>query len=554
MKEMRTTLGRIAVYYLLLAINIIFCANVIADVFPTRNLSAIYLLTLSVCLVLYYSHRVIPSGGLSVSIKMLSWMALALILLRAIKYSVVSEIGVLARHAWYLYYAPILLLPLFLFKISLLVTSHKLNAHALKIWYFALALTVVLIALVLTNDLHRQAFVFKENFEGWDEDYTYGWLFYVVNAWQFALSFAAMVILIVKSRVGAAKQNAWVILIPFGIGAVMYALLFTGTMPRLNGTYIVEFPEAHVFTAAAILECCMQLGLIPTNNGYGKLFNNLSISAQITDQNGTPVYASATSTPLTAEEFALKSGSRLKEHIVMHKMKIQGGYGIWQVDLAELDRLNEELEEAKERLSEETELIRLQGELKEKQAKIEQRTEVYDAIAKSTQKQSQAISYTAKKARETSDPAQKNAYRRRITLLAAYIKRYANLMLLSQENDVLRIDELALSFAEVLRYLNLCGIPSEYVKNADCKIKSKSALAVFEAFETMIESNYSSLAGVFVNLSGRENAVIKVTFEHMTKPLSEGLQDKLLSSNVKFDVQKEDDVTYVCFTAEGGAK
>ena len=101
----------------------------------------------------------------------------------------------------------------------------------------------------------------------------------------------------------------------------------------------------------------MQLGLIPTNNGYGKLFNNLSISAQITDQNGTPVYASATSTPLTAEEFALKSGSRLKEHIVMHKMKIQGGYGIWQVDLAELDRLNEELEEAKEGLSEETELI-----------------------------------------------------------------------------------------------------------------------------------------------------------------------------------------------------
>ena len=41
----------------------------------------------------------------------------------------------------------------------------------------------------------------------------------------------------------------------------------------------------------------------------------------------------------------------------MHKMKIQGGYGIWQVDLAELDRLNEELEEAKEGLSEETELI-----------------------------------------------------------------------------------------------------------------------------------------------------------------------------------------------------
>ena len=144
--EVKNAARRMAVYYLLLAINIIPCASIIPDVFPTRNLSAIYLLSLSVLLVLYYSHRVSPSGALPVLMKSLSWMGLLLILLRGIKYSAVAEVGVLARHAWYLYYVPMLLLPLFLFYISLVV-SPKNKTHISRAWYLVSAVTVVLIVL-----------------------------------------------------------------------------------------------------------------------------------------------------------------------------------------------------------------------------------------------------------------------------------------------------------------------------------------------------------------------------------------------------------------------
>ena len=179
-------------------------------------------------------------------VKSISLMALLLILLRGVKYSAVSEIGVLARHAWYLYYVPILLIPLFLFGISILVSSRN-SARVPKIWYVPLVITLLLLLLILTNDLHEQVFVFKPGFVGWDGDYTYGWLFYVVNAWQFALSLAAIIILVVKCRVGAAKKNAWVILIPFAFGMVLYALLLTGTMPKINGAHVIEFPEASVW-------------------------------------------------------------------------------------------------------------------------------------------------------------------------------------------------------------------------------------------------------------------------------------------------------------------
>lgn len=553
MNDVKTILKRMAFYYLLLVINIIPNANIIPDAFPTRNISAIYLLTLSVCLVLYYTHRVNPSGKLPRMMKLLAWMGLLMILLRGIKYSAVAEVGVLARHAWYLYYVPMLLFPLFLFYISLLV-SPKEYARLSRGWYWMLAVTVIWIVLILTNDLHQLVFRFQPDFADWDNDYTRSWLFYVVTFWQYALYLAAIIILVVKCRIGSSRKNAWLMLIPFAVGIVMNVLLMTGGMPKLNGSNLVEAPESLIFTSAIVLECCMQLGLIPTNTNYAKLFRRFSISAQITDQSGAPVYSSASAAPLSAEQLALESGSRIGEHTVLNKMTLPGGYGFWQDDLSELDRLNDELAQAREELEQESELIRLRNELKEKQSVIEQRTLVYDIIAERTGRQSQRISQLAHTARLSIDPAIKETYRRHITLLGAYIKRYANLTLLSQEHDHIETGELALSISEVLRYLNDCGIPGEIVNTAGCTVPADAALLVFEAFETLLEDNYTNLRGVFVNLSERDDVLLKLNFENLTEPIPIDITQRLSDANITSEVQREDDVTYICFSIPRGGE
>ena len=546
MTEVKTSIKRMTIYYLLFAIGIIPSA-VIPDIFPLRNLSIIYLLAVSFCLVLYYSHRVSPTGNISIMMKALSWMGLLMILLRGIKYGAVSEVDVLARHTWYLYYVPMLLLPLFLFYISLFISS-KEKKHTYIIWYIVLALTIVFIVLVLTNDLHQQAFIFNENFANWDTDYTHGWLFYVVTAWQYIFYIAAVIILLLKCRISSSKKNAWIILIPFSIGIVLNVLLLTGTMPTINGTNIFEFPETLIFTAAIVLECCICLGFIPTNTRYKDLFNSFTITAQITDKKGTPIFSSNSAVPLTQEQFVLESGSRIGEHTILHKMVIPGGYGFWQEDMSELDRLNNELAEAKEGLSQEVELTLLRNELKEKQAKIEQRTMMYDTIAKHTQKQSQTISSLAEQARKSKDLKVKEDNRRRITLLGAYIKRYANLMLMSEESDVVEVGELGLSFSEVLRYLNYCGIPGEFINNASGTISSNVALVVFETFETLLEDNYSTLKGVFINLSKKEKVICKLSFENLTKGLSEEMITSLKDTGVRYEATSEDEVTYLSLT------
>lgn len=554
MREAETALKRMALYYLLLAINIIPCAGVIPDAFPIRTSSEVYLLALTVCLILYYVHRVTPTGALSSSIKLLSWMALLLILLRGVKYSAFSEVGVLARHTWYLYYVPMLLIPLLLFYISLLVSPGE-KRRISGVWRAALALTVVFIALVLTNDLHQLVFGFRPDYADWDSDYTHGWLFYAVTVWQYALYLAGIVILVLKCRVGSAKRLAWIILFPFAIGMTMNVLLFTDRMPRLNGSHPVEFPEALICTAAVVLECCFQLGLIPTNADYGRMFRLCSISAQITDQGGRAVYSSRSAHPLTREQLALENGARIGAHTVLHRMPLPGGFGFWQDDMTELDRLNDELTEAKEELAQEAELIRLRSELKEKQAKLEQRTLVYDTIARRIHRQSQSISHLARQGRLSSDAAVKEECRRRITLLGAYIKRYANLTLLAQERSGIEAGELALSVSEVLRYLNLCGVPGELLADAEGVAPARAALAVFETFGTLLEANLAELRGVFVNISDKKKSVVvKLTLEHLAAPLSAECAALLSSAGVAVDAQREDGVSYLCLTLPKGGE
>ena len=553
MNEVKRTLRRMALYYLLLALNIIPNAGIVSDSFPTRNLSAIYLLTLCVCLVLYYYHRVTPSGGLSAMMKAISWMSLLLILLRGVKYSVFAEVGTLDRHIWYLYYVPMLLIPLFLFYISLFVAPKRTDRTIGK-WLWTAAVTAVFAILILTNDLHQLVFVFEPGFNNWDDSYSYGLLFYFITVWRYSLYAAAIVILTLKCRITSSKKNAWIIIIPFAVGIVLNTLLVTGRFPKYNGNNLIEFPELLICTVAVVLESCIQLGLIPTNTDYGKLFRRFSISAQITDRNRNSIYSSESAAALSPSQLALPSGSRVGEHTVMNRMEIPGGYGFWQDDMTEIDRLNAELEEAKEGLSQESELIRLRNELKEKQTKIEQRTLVYDTIAKRTQRQSQLISQLASAARRTDSAQQKEELKNRITLLGSYIKRYANLMLLSQQSSVIEAGELGLSVSEVLRYLNLYGVPGEYVGNADCLIKADCALAAFEAFEILLESNIGNLTGAFVNLSELDGVLFKLNLENMQSGLDGGTVKRLADVGVSYEINTEDSVAYIRFTLPKGGE
>ena len=113
-------------------------------------------------------HYLIAVSGL-----MVFWFVI-----RSMRYYFITDIGI-ARQLWYLYYLPMLFIPLFSLFVAISLGKPE-NARLSKTALLLLSIpTVLCLLLVLTNDLHQLVFSFPEG-EVWTDDnmsYSFGYFF-----------------------------------------------------------------------------------------------------------------------------------------------------------------------------------------------------------------------------------------------------------------------------------------------------------------------------------------------------------------------------------------
>ena len=127
---------------------------------------------------------------LNVDLLMLFW-----ILVRTLRFQLNTPPGI-DRMLWYLYYAPMLGIPVLC--VQLVLTVDRSERYRLSAWARMLWLpSAVLLELVLTNDLHQQVFRLQQP---WNENYQYGWLFGLVVGWIVICILLAFGIIAHKSR------------------------------------------------------------------------------------------------------------------------------------------------------------------------------------------------------------------------------------------------------------------------------------------------------------------------------------------------------------------
>jgi len=541
MTDVKKCLRALAMCWLLMFANV---SAEILDGFPYYNLSSVFLLTVSLFYFLRWYLRVGGQPELKHAVRHLAGMILFLFFLRCFKYSVTGNVSASGRYCWYLYYLPILAMPMFLLRIALCIYYRKEQLR--RLWGVILGVTLLLVLLVLTNDLHQQVFRFRPGFLNWDGAYSYGPGFLPVMVWEYLLYTAAVAILVLKYPNSCTRHAEWLILMPFVIGITLNVLIATGHPPTINGHHVIEMQPALCSMAVGVLECCIALGLIPTNESVGRLFPMSGLQVQITDRQGSPLYKTATAAPLHRSQLTAPDGTRIAEHTILRRRDFPGGFGFWQEDVAELDSLKEKLQETKALLSEETELIRLKNEMQTRQRSLEQRTAIYDAIALRTLPQAEEITRLARQAAQTADPVERDSCRRHIALLGVYIKRCANLMLLSADSGTLSLGELGLALAELLRYLKRCGIPAELMHTASGTIPAESALLTFEVIGSLLEEQLPALHGCYVNLQQtREETLCKLVLENLTGASIASLTERLAAAAVRLSVEQEEDTLYL---------
>lgn len=421
--------------------------------------------------------------------------------IRSMRYYFITDIGI-ARQLWYLYYLPMLFIPLFSLFVAISLGKPE-NARLSKTALLLLSIpTVLCLLLVLTNDLHQLVFSFPEGAVWTDINNGYTFGYYIVLGWEILCALAAFVIMIIKCRLSYRKKY-----LPFLLLAcsIVYAFIYVSGvewMQLIGG----DIAAAQCLMFTGILESCIQCGLIQTNTGYEELFMVSRLGAQITDQGNTVCLASSNARELTGEQrMSAKTHPVLADKTTLIKSKpIRFGHVLWQEDVSELTEAIEQIEENCRDLSERNRIRRKNLETKKKIPSLQEKNRAADVFNRETTGQISMIEHLLTQYDTENDAQKREKLLAGAAVLGAYIKRYGNLLLVSHREETADICDLSRCFEDSFVNLELLDVKYLCTLPADVILATKDMLRIYHTFETILEDCLFDLHSVWVNARERK--------------------------------------------------
>lgn len=426
---------------------------------------------------------------------MLVWLVL-----RTLKYEVVTDITV-ARYIWYLYYLPMLFIPLFGVYIAL--SLGKSEKYRLTGRVVALAaIPAILFSLVITNDLHQQIFAFNSGIPGRPDNYSYHhrYLYFICLGWMVGCMIFSLIRLLKKSRI---KNGGKKPLMPFIIGCItiLYGILY------LTGLSAVRwwFGDMNVMFCllyAAIYESCIRCRMIQSNTGYVELFEASTLAAVIMDRSGNVVIRSRAADedmicPQDGTQIIRPDGTRISS------APINGGYVVWKDNVRPLTELCAQLSENKAQIKNNKEKLHEAYLIQKKLHELTEKRRIYDKLDLMYGDQINRIGQLLKQCENTETDEVHNILKR-ILLLGTYIKRSANLYFLSLEHELLSQQDIRLTVDEAVRVMNVCGTECSVVYYMTKPMHSEEVMRRFNLLKTVVETAVDGLNSIFICLSDDE--------------------------------------------------
>lgn len=444
-------------------------------------------------------RRIIQTQALH-CMRLTAALMLVWLVLRTLKYEVVTDITV-ARYIWYLYYLPMLFIPLFGVYIAL--SLGKSEKYRLTGRVVALAaIPAILFSLVITNDLHQQIFAFNSGIPGRPDNYSYHhrYLYFICLGWMVGCMIFSLIRLLKKSRI---KNGGKKSLMPFIIGCItiLYGILY------LTGLSAVRwwFGDMNVMFCllyAAIYESCIRCRMIQSNTGYVELFEASTLAAVIMDRSGNVVIRSRAADedmicPQDGTQIIRQDGTRISS------APINGGYVVWKDNVRPLTELRAQLSENKAQIKNNKEKLHEAYLIQKKLHELTEKRRIYDKLDLMYGNQINRIGQLLKQCENTETDEVHNILKR-ILLLGTYIKRSANLYFLSLEHELLSQQDIRLTVDEAVRVMNVCGTECSVVYYMTKPMHSEEVMRLFNLLKTVVETAVDGLNSIFICLSDDE--------------------------------------------------
>ena len=480
-------------------------------------------------------HRIIRKD-LRLYLLIIAIFILFFLVVRMIKYGLTRNDDILNRYLWYSYYVSQCLIPPTLLLASLSIET-KDGKPLKKTWFLIFIPAIILLSLIYTNDLHQLAFIFEYSENGFS--YKHGIVFYLAIIWEILITIISIIIMIIKCQVSACRKKIWIPIFTF-LGCV-----FISTICFLVNISSFKIPELLCFSCILIIESCINIGLIPSNINYEKYFYHSMCSAFITDESLQVIYRSKSSLSLDKEQLkaAIISPIMVNKNTRFYGTKIHGGYTFRSEDLSLINEINIGLQEAKQQIKEENDIIEAENEMKKQSAKIDEQKKLYAKVETYTKDEINKLNnLLLLKTINEEDFINKMRF---ACVLAAYIKRRSNLILLSKKDKLMDVDELALSINESISYLSLTNIECFLDFNLKGKINSDILGIIYDFFEMCVVIDPYLQASFLVHLFQKEkNIIIRIEsdIEKNYLPLITNKLIKKFSSNVS--IQHDEITTY----------
>ena len=429
----------------------------------------------------------------AVSALMVFW-----VMVRTVRYLFAEDPWAL-RHLWYLYYLPMLFIPLLAVFVAL--SLGKPENFRMPKWTSLLYIpTTLFMLLVLTNDLHQLAFEFPADAVIWMNDYQHGIGYFLAVGWAFVCALTALVTMVIKCRIPHSRRILMLPFVPVGL-AVIYAALWVFRMLgifQLAWLNVIagDMTVVYCLLITAALESCILCGLIQSNTRYGKLFRESTLAVQIVDRDYAVRYAAKNAPEIPADKMreAETGPVALTEGIQVHNMPVDGGHAVWTEDISQLLRLRESLENQQDELRERKALLKSEYDQEKEHKMIEEQNRLYDLLQTRTQSQLNQIDRLVRKYEKTSDAGEKHQILAHIVVLGSFIKRRKDFVLSIDSAPVISEKKLTSALRESFRALRLLGVEGAFLVQTGKEYVPGELLArAYDFFEDVIETGLDSL-------------------------------------------------------------
>lgn len=423
---------------------------------------------------------------------MLLWL-----ILRTLKYSVVTGPAA-GRYIWYLYYLPMLFLPLLGVYIAL--SMGKSEDYRLSRGTGMLSIIpAALFLLVITNDLHQQVFAFKSGVPGLPVSGTYSYrpLYFICLGWMVVCMAFSLVCLFRKSRIPSGEGKR---ITPFVLGCAMllYSILYLSGIPAVRW-WFGDMNVMFCLLYAAIYESCIRCRMIPSNTGYVELFEASTLAACIADRSGRIVLRSRAAgkdmtCPQEGQRIVRPDGMRISS------APISGGYAVWQDNVRQLAELRTRLNANKEEMERNKKKLKDAYLVQKSLHELTEKNRIYNELeAKHSRQTAQMRQMLARC--ESAGSAERRSLLKKVLLLGTYIKRSANLYFLCSEYQWLPQQELRLTVDEAVRALTACGTECGVIYRTTEPMRASEVVRLFDLLKIVAETTVDDLRSLFISVS-----------------------------------------------------